>query len=276
MEGGETKDLLWHLVHIIDRSILPRTIEVRAPKKSIEIDASGGRMLLCPRLNGVLDADDELRRESPRMCAYLEAGVGTAGQEMPDADIAALRRQCARTLMRVAASAKTTAAISIRARRMREHVREHILLPSHSAIDIARSLAPFALCNAKGTVADYYRQVASSIDDAWLLDHSGRPIAFPQSVAHVREIRSAESIALDMQAWRELAQTLHEPVAAFATPGRGYTGMRSLAIDNHHVALLSGSAAQVGFLITVWHRARSNAQKAEHADVLAQTEGRPP
>jgi len=104
-----TKDGFRQVLHIIERTILPRAIDLRTANGSLQIEVSAKRMLLCPRQEGRFLVDGALKREAPAvwdiLCSGSDAVVSQADALHAHRD--ALLRHCARALHGIVSGAAT-------------------------------------------------------------------------------------------------------------------------------------------------------------------------
>jgi hypothetical protein len=290
-------DGLRQVLRTIERSILPRTINLRTASGQLQIEVSAQRMLLCPRRDGAYFLGGALQREAPEAFEVLRGGEQAvrANTETLAAARGALLRHCARALADLTAGAATVEHIVKPAGRaaggpqppgfdVRELLAALTALPAtaapkpdfrrqpvNSGKDASANKAPPAPeaeavtvppegRHVSGLVEAFYRQLATAMPDTWLFDLSGRPAGSPARARQQDDINGMAKAVSPAREWRELLGGPEGPVMAiFFEPAQ--EGLRCLAIDGGHVALLSGTGMELGPILTAWRAAQQNAGK---------------
>lgn len=252
MVQDATNEALWQVLHTIERSILPRTIDLRTRNGRLQIDASASKLLVGPHADGGFFLDDELKRDAPDAWDILRGGAGAVaarGKALGTAR-AALLKLCARALIGLT-DGVTTVERGVRALRPVERANDGSQLPSFSALELATALAPALQTAAQGPVAAFYRQLAPKLPDAWLFDHAGRPAGYPSRVTRLAEIEDmANSVASALE-WRQHLERVDGPImSVFVELSR--ESVRCLAIDTRYVALISGSGLELAAMLSAW------------------------
>jgi hypothetical protein len=291
-------DGLRQVLRTIERSILPRIIHLRTANGQLQIEVSAQRMQLCPRRDGAFFLGGALQREAPEAWEVLRGGERAvrANTETLAAARGALLRHCARALADLTAGAATVEHIVKPAGRAPGgpqppsfDVRE--LLAALTAVPAAAAspLPDFrrqAVNNGKdasvnkaapapqtetvtvppegrhvtGLVEAFYRQLTTALPDTWLFDLSGQPAGSPARARQQDDINGMAKTVAPAREWREFLGGPEGPVMAiFFEPAQ--EGLRCLAIDGGHVALLSGTGMELGPILTAWRAAQQNAGK---------------
>jgi hypothetical protein len=247
-----TNEALWRVLHTIDRSILPRTIDLRTSKGQLQIEARASKVLICPRVGGSFFLDDELKRDAPDVWEILRGGtdaVVARGEVLASARLA-LVKLCARALIRVT-SGVADVTYNVKALRPVERAANGSPLPSYTAFELAVSLAPALRAAAQGPVAAFYRQIAPKLADAWLFDHTGRPAGYPARVTRLAEIEDMAKTVASALTWREHLSGVVGPVmSVFVESSR--ESVRCLAVDAGYVALVSGTGLEMAAMLSAW------------------------
>ncbi len=290
-------DGLRQVLRTIERSILPRIINLRTPGGQLQIEVSAQRMLLCPRRDGAFFLDGELQREAPDAWEVLRGGEQAVRANAGTLQTArgALLRHCARALASLTAGGVTVEHIV----KPRARAGNGPQPPSFDARELADALTAVptptapkpdfrrqALNSGKdarvntatpaqqaeaqtvppegrhvtGLVEAFYRQLATALPDSWLFDLSGRPAGTPARARQQDDIKEMAKAVAPAREWRELLGGPEGPVMAiFFEPAQ--EGLRCLAIDGGHVTLLSGTGLELGPILTAWRAAQQNAGK---------------
>lgn len=257
MGQNATNEALWQVLHTIDRSILPRTIDLRTPNGQLQLEACAGKVLVAPRANGGFLVDDRLKQDAPEAWDILRGGTGAVaarGQAL-EATRPALLRLCARALTGLTEGVATVERV-VKALRPFERAHDGSQLPNFTALELAAALAPaLQQGSAHGPVAAFYQQIAPKLPDAWLFDHAGHPAGYPSRVTQLAEIKDMANSIASALAWRAQLSGVDGPVmSVFVESTR--ESVRCLAIDAGYVALASGPALEFAAMLSAWRAVR--------------------
>lgn len=279
------KDALRQVLHIIERSILPRAVDLRTAKGRLQIEVSEQRMLLAPRRDGRFLIDRQLAQEAPAAADLLRQGAEAAVQQ-PDllhAHREALLRHCARALHWLTSGADTVE-WRVKALRTGERALKSPALPGFDIRELAALLAPGTASSAMpiqaapeagsqppsspppgdsaGTVAAFYRQVAEKVQDTWLFEASGHPAGVPSHASSRTSYSELAEAAAQVRKWHEdLPPVVDGPVMAVLV-GPSRDNIRCMAVDGEHVALLSCSGLELGVVLAGWRATRQIAEES--------------
>ncbi len=277
------KDALRQVLHIIERSILPRAVDLRTAKGRLQIEVSEQRMLLAPRRDGRFLIDRQLAQEAPAAADLLRRGADAAVQQ-PDllhAHREALLRHCARALHWLTSGADTVE-WRVKALRTGERALKGPALPGFDAHELTALLAPGTATTAApvqagpetgpqppsspparesdGTVAAFYRQIAARVQDAWLFEASGHPAGVPSNASSRTSYSELVEAAAHARAWHEDLPPVAEGPVMTVLVGPSRETIRCMAVDGEHVALLSCSGLELGMVLAGWRATRQIAE----------------
>lgn len=243
VERRDKCEVLWNVLCAIERSILPRTIQLKTRTGRLEIDAVGGRMLNGPRLDP-LSGETDVRLEG-----HDASSTGAHGATVGNGyDGLLYQTACALANL---TSQEQPVTYSVRALRPVDPSLNGEHLPVFTALELARSFASVLLASASGPVASYYRKVAGTFPDAWLVERSGRPAGIPEHVSSLQDVVGCTDNLVGALSWRHAIEPIEGAVFAILTPASRQC-VRCLAIDDEHIAFLSGKAERLGTMFASW------------------------
>jgi hypothetical protein len=256
--------------------------------------------------NGAFLLDSELHREAPEAWEVLRRGDQTvrASLEVLQSARGPLLRHCARALAKLTAGIVVVEHIVQAQKTAGRHggalpllnfdARElAAALPSADAPSAIPDLPPHAVSNGRdiapppapppaapaviaeaappqqgrevsGLAEAFYRHLASSLPDAWLFELSGQPAGSPPR-ARPGDIAEMAKAIPPVRDWREFLGEPEGPLMViFFEPSQ--EGLRCMAIDSGHAALVSGSGLELGFILTAWRAAQQNVARTGRAD----------
>ncbi len=268
------KDALRQVLHIIERSILPRAVDLRTANGRLQIEVSEQRMLLCPRRDGRFFIDGQLEGEAPEAADLLRRGADAAVRhaDVLHAHREALLRHCARALRGLTSGADTVQ-WRVKALRPGERAFNGPTLPGFNASELAAAMPPARAAAETGStspqstqpagnqepVAAFHGQIAAKIQDAWLFAASGDPAGIPSHASGRTSFGEMTEAAAHARAWREDLNTVVEGPVMAVLVGPSRENIRCMAIDGGHVALVSCTALELGPVLAGWRAAQQTA-----------------
>lgn len=267
----ETDDVLRQVLHVVDRTILPRIIELRTADMRLQIEASAQRLLLCPKRDGKFYLDDKLKHEAPDVWNSLRSSNAnvTNLSKLLNAHRDALLRQCARALQRLSSGAAWVE-WAVKALRPSRGVDKVSAVPSFGVQELAAAMAygeagqmtppasPAAVSSQTlppleiATATRFYRQIAPRMADAWLFSASGEPVGVPSRAGNQAAVPQMAEAAVHARTWQaDVEELVKGPVMAVFV-GQPREELRCLAIDGGHVALASCTGVELGVVLAGW------------------------
>jgi hypothetical protein len=255
--NSNTSTVLKQVLRRIERSVLPRTITIRAPDGQLDFDVIGQNAVLCPRSGGAFILSSQLQQEAPDAYEILRSGTLAAGDTAGSLANARepLLRHWARTLTGFAAGAATVEC-EVRALSAIE-TKAGLQLPAFGAFELAKAfevLPPGRTGEpAPGCVSSFHSQAGDGAEDAWLFRRLGAPASFP-AAAGLEDIERMTIVAREAEVWREMLAGLEGPVLCVLRGGPR-DDLRCVAVDDTHIALVSKAAPELGPLLSSWRAA---------------------
>lgn len=234
-------------LHLIERSVLPRVIELNAGGATLYLDVVQQGLQIAPRTGDYYAVDEECARQAPglyhalqrkRLAARKAQGAFAENRPAMISCIArVLLRHCQRGRLRH----------RVRAADLEEVVSQVPVL----AMDIYRSALDQAPAEPEGVVSNFFYEVRKQALEAWLVTRSGWVTEFPGQVRSVEEIRSMSRTALVSANWASRAGGAAAPSLSFLS-GEPQHQIWFVAADSQHVAQMLCTPAQWAMFLSAW------------------------
>jgi hypothetical protein len=261
LDGTETlpdarpPERLLSLLMLVQRTILPRHVEVKSSASAIELDVSSGRLQLGVRSGSHFVIDDALAAAAPDAYKLLRwrASAVTRHDETLRQYQPALCACAARALMRFCAEGASRYRIEA------APVQEVWAAASFTGMELYEAARDQAVEADRGPVRAFFDTVHSKMDEAWLISQDGWIIAAPADARGLAKYAEMTKTARQLGAWSEALSDASVPRLAYATrPPR--ERIWCIASDAYHLALLRCPPLTWAATLSAWNDQMADGQ----------------
>jgi hypothetical protein len=268
--GAEASGILWRVLRIVERTVLPRTVTLKTVHGRIEVDMGAGSVFMVPWRDGASMVDVQFRHEAARACEFMEApgvceslrqgrpsGEEGAGEEV-EALVSvrdALLRLWGRALVELCGGASNIE-VSVGSA-------GYDLRPEGSvwrrlgfnAVELLGAVSPYVAPRNDSQVMAFYAAQRRTAPDAWLFHVGGWPAGAPSEVDDLGRIDEMGEAAQTIRMWRDALEGVSGPIMSVLM-GPQQEAFRCVAVDKDYVALVTRPSAELGAALAAWRLAQ--------------------
>lgn len=248
LAGARPPERLLSLLMLVQRSVLPRHVELTTGETAIALDLASQRLQLGVRAGNHYVVDDALAAAAPAAHKLLRRRARSVirHDETLRENQSALCACAARALLRFCADGEP------RCRVRAAPLEEVWAAASFPVMDLYEAARDHAVQADDGPVRAFFDTVRGKMDEAWLLSQDGWVITPPPDALSLAQYAAMTMTARQLGAWRDAtAATSAAQLAYAARPPHNW--IWCVASDAQNIALLRCPPLKWASTLSAWN-----------------------
>jgi hypothetical protein len=239
---------LLSLLMLVQRTVLPRHVELTSRETAIALDLASQRLQLGVRAGSHFMIDDALATAAPAAHKLLRRRARSVirHDEILRENQPALCACAGRALLRFCADGEP------RYRVEAAPLEEAWGAASFSVMELYKAARDQAVQEGDGPVRAFFETVRPKMDEAWLLSQDGWVITPSHDARNLAQYAAMTKTARQLGTWRDADAATSAPQLAYAARA-SHAWIWCVASDAHHIAVLRCSPLKWAATLSAWN-----------------------